>query len=142
MSPLDQALADLQENPKDAEKKKAYYSLFLNTTFFIPTYDEKTSAVAKEETENILPLILNADDIHYMLLFDSEERATSWAKESIHCLVLPGHLVVEMASPELHLGLNVGTDLQKIFVPDEIAWLKEAVSNTKAAMKEQGDEPS
>jgi len=142
MSPLDQALEDLQQDPKDAEKKKAYYSLFLNTSFFIPTYDEKSQAVAKEETDNVLPLILNADETHYMLLFDSKERATSWAKAEIHCLVLPGHVVVEMASPELHFGLNVGTDQQKIFVPEEISWLKEAVSNTKAAMSEKDGNPS
>ena len=106
---------------------------------FVPTYDEDTQGVAKESKgDDTLPLIMQVDGIRYMVMFDSKQRLHAWANEEIHCLALPGYVIAEMSSEQLHWGLNVNTDYQKQFVPEEIAWLKEIVRN--ANRQEHGAE--
>ena len=61
------------------------------------------------------------------------EVITEWAEEGVHCIALPGHVVIEMATPELYLAMNVGTEHTKQFVPEEIAWLKQVVKQSKEA---------
>jgi hypothetical protein len=137
MTPLDQALVKLQENLQDIPSRHAFYDLFLNSVFYVPTYDEKTQSIAKGPTgEQMMPLIMQVDGMNYMVMFDSEERLAAWAEEEVHCIALPGVVLAEMSSADLHWGLNVGTDYQKQFVPDEIAWLKEVVEHSKAAKEE------
>jgi hypothetical protein len=40
--------------------------------------------------------------------------------------------VVEISTPELYWALNIGTDFQKEFVPEEINWLKDVVRQCQA----------
>ena len=138
MSELDQALVKLEENPSETSNQHAFYDLFLNSVFLVPTYDVETEGVAKEAKgeEEMLPLILQADGANYMVFFDSEERVEAWAEEKIHCLALPGFVIAEMSSDELYWGMNVGTEYEKQFVPEEIAWLKEVVRQSRAAQQE------
>ena len=41
--------------------------------------------------------------------------------------------MIEMATEGLYLAMNVGCERNKQFVPEEIAWLKEVVKNSKEA---------
>jgi hypothetical protein len=66
------------------------------------------------------------------MLFDSKERLSAWAKREIGFVRVPGHAVVEMASSDLRWALNVGTNYVKIFLPDEIRWLKQSLSQSQA----------
>lgn len=132
MTPLDQALKTLYDNPKEQANIHAFYELFLNSLFFVPAYDEETQSVAKEAGEDdLLPLVMQADGKNYMVMFDQEERAADWAEETVHCLSLPGYMIAEMSPDDLHWGLNVGTEYEKIFASEEIAWLKEVVRNSR-----------
>ncbi len=126
MTELDQAL---EKFIKDENEQAQYYDLMLNTSFYIPTIDEEAKAGKTEVSENdsIVPIILESDGKSYMMLFDSEERLTAWAKESVSFVVLPGHVIAEMSTPTLHWAVNIGTESSKEFVPDEIAWLKDVV---------------
>ncbi len=126
MTELDQALAKyIQDDNEQAQ----YYDLVLNTNFYIPTIDEEAKAGKTEVSENdsITPIILESEGKSYMMLFDSEERLTAWAKESVSYVVFPGHVIAAMSTPALHWAVNVGTEHSKEFVPDEIDWLKEIV---------------
>ncbi len=126
MTDLDKALEKfIQENEEHAQ----YYDLVLNTTFYIPTVDDETTddKTIVSENDSFAPMILESEGKNYMMLFDSEERLTAWAKESVSYVAFPGYVIAEMSPPNLHWAVNVGTDFSKEFVPEEIAWLKKVV---------------
>ena len=133
MTELDQALEALRANPDDHKAQSGFYDLFLNTIFFVPTIEEMISTddkSAKKKTE--VPLIIVADEIDYLIFFDEQQRLNDWAEEEVPSQRLPGHVLAEMTTAELHWAMNIGTDYNKQFAPDEIAWLKDVVERCKA----------
>jgi hypothetical protein len=133
MTELDQALEALRANPDDHRAQSGFYDLFLNSSFFVPTIDEMVSSGdkgAKEKAE--VPLIMVDDGIDYLVFFDQQQRLDDWAGEEVPSLQLPGHVLAEMTTAELHWAMNIGTDYNKQFAPDEIAWLKEVVERCMA----------
>ncbi len=137
MTPIDQALAAFYADPENTDARNDFYRLFLNTDFYLPTYDEATGGVAVGEGgDQALPLIMEADGNDYMMIFDSQERVVEWSEEGVICLTLPGSVLVEMATEGLHLAMNVGTEHNKQFVPEEIAWLKQVVVKSMAEDEE------
>jgi len=126
MTELDQALDLYMQNE---EAQAPYYDLVLNSNFFIPVHDNGQTVGQQDLKENdeIVPLILQAEGNDYLMLFESEERLNAWAKEEVNYVVLSGDAIVQMTPPHLHWALNMGTDYQKQFVPDEIGWLKEII---------------
>ena len=88
---------------------------------------------AVEDPEQALPLIMEADGNNFLMLFDHEDRVVAWAEEGVKCVTLPGYVAIAMATENLHLAMNVGTDYSKQFVPEEIAWLKQVVDKSKEA---------
>ena len=138
MTPLDQALKTLHEDPENIDNRHHFYSLFLQTSFFVPTFDSESCDMAKgegavEDPEQALPLIMEADGNNFLMLFDHEDRVVAWAEEGVKCVTLPGYVAIAMATENLHLAMNVGTDYSKQFVPEEIAWLKQVVDKSKEA---------
>ena len=127
MTELDQALADFIE---DEQKQAPFYDLVLNTKFYIPVYAEEDGTIGKKEIqkdESIEPVILESEGNDYLMLFENEERLSQWANEKVNYVVLPGFVIVQMTPDKLYWAMNMGTDYQKQFVPDEIAWLKDVV---------------
>ena len=124
MTPLDKAFEAATKNP---DKQSEYYNLFLNSEIFIPTHDlpSKESIARAGEGERISPFIIESEGKKYLMLFDTKERLSSWAKREVGFAVVRGHVVVEMMSADIQWALNVGTDHAKIFVSDEIKWMKE-----------------
>lgn len=124
MTALDKAL---EAATKNREKQSDYYNLFLNSEIFIPTLDLplKEGRHRAGEGETIRPIILESEGQKYLMLFDTKERLSSWAKREVGFSAVRGHVVVEMMSADIPWALNVGTDHVKIFVSDEIKWLKE-----------------
>jgi hypothetical protein len=133
MTEIDQALETLRANPEDFKAQSGFYDLFLNSNFFVPTVYEEVETDDKGAKENIeVPLIIEADGIDYLVFFDGQERLNDWAEKEVPCLQLPGHVLAEMTPNELHWAMNIGTDYNKQFAPDEIGWLKEVVAKCKA----------
>ncbi len=133
MTELDQALEALRADPDDHRAQSGFYDLFLNSSFFVPTIKEMVNTGgngAKEKSE--VPLIIVADEIDYLVFFDQQQRLDDWAGEEVPSLRLPGHVLAEMTTAELHWAMNIGTDYNKQFAPDEIAWLKEVVERCMA----------
>ena len=138
MTELDQALKTLRADPDDHKAQSGFYDLFLNSSFFIPTVDEMIDTEDKKGKEKVeVPLVIVDDGIDYLVFFDQQQRLDDWAEkeEGVPSLRLPGHVLVEMTTAELHWAMNIGTDYNKQFAPDEIAWLKDVVERCKA----QGD---
>ena len=121
MTDLDTALEKyIQDDALQAD----YYALMLKTDFYIPLSDpESVSDLA--DKESVEPRIYESDGKEYLMLFDSEERLSAWAKTPLNYVVLAGSTVAELSTPNLHWAVNIGGDCAKEFVPDEIAWLKQ-----------------
>jgi len=120
MSELDQAL---EAYLKDDAQQNAYYALVLASDLYVPLQADETEATEKT-LESVRPLILESDDKHYMMLFDSAERLTEWAKEEVPYAVITGQLAAQISSPSLHWAINIGSGFAKEFVPEEIEHLK------------------
>lgn len=130
MTQLDEALVELRQNMDDPKCQSKYYDLFLNTTFFVPTWEDDqdpTQAAAKEGEGRVAPLILEYEGNDYLMLFDSLERLNEWAKKEATYVEVPGHVLAATSADPLHWALNVDTEFAKPFIPAEIAWLKEVV---------------
>ncbi|BCR06543.1 hypothetical protein DESUT3_36120 [Desulfuromonas versatilis] len=138
MNELDKAL---DKYIQDANEQGPYYELVLNTQFFIPTNDEQAWAGKTEiaANESIAPIIVQSEGKRYMMLFDSEQRLSQWAKKQVSYAVLPGHAIAGMTPPGLHWAVNIGSGFAKEFVPDEIAWLKKLVSQSDETQEGQGE---
>lgn len=122
MTPLDQAL----EGAKTSQcKRNAFYGLLVNTTLYIPTHNT-------ESQEDFNPILADADGITYLMIFDSEEKLSSWAQAPMTYTTLAGHVVAEITQGNIHWALNPGTAHTKILVPEEIQWLRDLVVKFKA----------
>jgi len=125
MTELDQAL---EKYMQDENQQAAYYNLILNSDFYIPI-EEDDSDTPLTGKAAVTPLILESEHKSYLMLFDSEERLSSWAKQPVNYVLLAGFKVAELSPPELHWALNTGVSFAKEFVPEEISWLKEVASS-------------
>ena len=132
MTEIDQALADLRANPDDRKAQSGFYDLFLNMSFFVPTINQAVDTDDEGGQETIeVPLIIEADGTDYLVFFDRQERLNDWAEEEVPCLQRPGHVLAEMTPDKLCWAMNIGTEFNKQFAPDEIAWLKDVVARCK-----------
>ena len=129
MTELDQAL---EKYIQDENHQAAYYELILKSDFYIPIVDDDNDTPLSEKA-SVTPLIMEADKKSYIMLFDSEERLSSWSKQPINYLVLAGFKVAELSTPKLHWALNTGVSFAKEFVPEEISWLKQIASSDQGA---------
>ncbi len=120
MTALDDAL---EKYIADDNEQAQYYDLILKTDFYIPIVSDGTDTPI-EERENVTPLVLEAEGKHYVLMFDTEERVNSWAKEPIEYVILAGYEMVNHTPAEICWAINLGSPRAKEFVPDEIAYLR------------------
>jgi hypothetical protein len=130
MTPLDRALVAGNKDPKE---RPNYWNTFLQAEIYIPTHNVPAKEEEKRSTigEAIQPIVIESEGERYVMLFDTKERLSAWAKQEIGFVRLPGHAVVDMASLDARWALNVGTDYTKIFVPEEIAWLKQLLRESQ-----------
>ena len=119
---------------KDPKKQSQFYELFLNSLLYVPIVVEEGSSV---QEEGALPLLVEANDKTYLMLFDTIGRLTEWANDDAKYLAATGHSIAEMSSENIYWVLNYGTDQQKFFDPEEIEWLKTVVCKTKANSEKQ-----
>ncbi len=130
MTDLDKALAALNANPEDLNAKMNFYGLFLSTIFFVPI--KKISAAEEGAEKGVeLPLIIENDGSDFLVFFDEQKRLNDWAEKHVPCAQMPGYVLVEISSPEVCWAMNVGTDHDKQFGPEEIAWLRGVIERTK-----------
>lgn len=121
MTKLDDAIRLCTEDDK---KWPDFYNLFLNSHFYVPILAEKDAVLAED---GALPLLVEANDKTYLMLFDTIGRLTDWAEEQTKYLAVTGHGITEMSSAKIYWALNYGTERQKFFEPEEIQWLKTVV---------------
>ena len=125
MTKIDDAI---KRCPDDTKQQSQFYDLFLNSLFYIPVIEEENIQMAED---GALPLLVEANDKTYLMLFDTISRLIDWADAKAKYLTVTGHAIAEMSSSNIYWALNYGTDLQKFFDLKEIAWLKVIVSQAK-----------
>ena len=130
MTPLDRALVAANNDPNERPR---YYNLFLQSEIYIATYNvpekEKEKLVAPGTA--IQPIIIESAGDRYVMIFDTRERLSAWAKREMGFVGVPGHALVEMAGPDIRWALNVGTEYPKVFLPEEIRSLKQLVAQSQ-----------
>jgi len=131
MTKLDEAIKLCTE---DAEQQSQFYELFLNSLFYVPVIGEEDNPVPEE---GALPLLVEANDKTYLMLFDTISRLTDWADNEAQYLTVTGHGITEISSTNIYWVLNYGTDLQKFFDPKEIKWLKLIVHDANEKSQNQ-----
>ena len=143
MTPLDEALSALRNDLDNPKYQSKFYDLFLNSTFFVPTLDEDLlpEEAAKAAAEGqVAPLIIESDGNDYLIIFDTLERLTAWAKKEVSYVEVPGHVLAVTSQQPLHWALNLDTEFAKPFIPDEIAWLRGVVEQCQAEAAKQEQE--
>ncbi|PLX98906.1 MAG: hypothetical protein C0622_11205 [Desulfuromonas sp.] len=113
----------------DSDMQAQFYDLFLNSSFYVPVHDEERG---EGHDGGAQPLLVAANDNTYLMLFDTIKRLTDWADETVKYLSVPGHVITQISTSDIHWVLNYGTEMQKFFEPGEIAWLKAVVERTNA----------
>jgi len=131
MTALDEAL---QKYLQDDDYQSDYYGRVLNTDFYIPLDDEDAADVLAEK-DSVSPLVVDSEGKSYMMLFDTEEGLSAWAKKPVNYVILAGFKAAEISIPDLYWAVNIGGDYAKEFVPEEIRWLKEMVTERGASKK-------
>ena len=123
---LDEALAALRQDMTDAPSQSKFYDIFLNTTFCVPTLDpQELEGEVEVAAGEVLPLVIAAEGNDYLMIFDTRERMTGWAHAEVPCVEMAGHHLAAISLPPLQWALNAGTDHSKLFLSEEIAWLKQ-----------------
>ncbi len=135
MTALDAALEILRQDMDNAKSQSAYYDLFLNANFFVPSLDAQSVEGAAEAMEegDVLPMVIENEGNDYLMLFDSRERLNAWAEAEVTCVEITGYMLAATTMAPLHWALNVGSDYSRQFLPDEIAWLRGVVEQCNAA---------
>lgn len=130
MTPLDQAF---EAAKTDQTKRNDFYALVLNSTLYIPTHDipEESKFSRAAEDTSFSPIIVESEGTSYVMLFDTIEKLTNWAQRPIGYVGLPGHVIAGITESHMHWALNAGTNYLKIFMPDEVRWMKEAFLGNK-----------
>jgi|GEM_PF-299246 len=127
---LDTAFVAARES---ADQRADFYEVFLHTELFIPTRDDEEN---DDDDASFTPLLVEAEGVPYLLLFDSLDRLSSWAEREIGHIRVPGHTLVEVMDPRLHWILNLGTPFTKEFVAEEIQWLQQVLNRERVERRE------
>lgn len=134
---LDLALIKSEEGEAQAQ---AFYDAFFNARLYIPTTEPEPGA----EAGSVSLLVADIDGEGVVPVFDSIERLTGWAERELPFTVLAGHALIEHLDPDLQIALNAGHAQFKLFVGEELGWLRERLGRSVHALDgaETGEEPT
>ncbi len=128
MTAIDNAIQAAME---DGQKAPAFYDLFFETEFLVPTHDTQL------EPGQTTSVDLSQDDVEIMVLrhetgpvvpiFDTRDRLVDWARgrEKVPYLMLTGRQLLDGLATELLYVLNPGTRHTKLFVREELDMLRQ-----------------
>ena len=130
----------LIESEKGEVQAQAFYDAFYNSRLYIPTTEPEAGA----EEGSVTLLVADIDGQGVVPVFDSIERLTGWAEREMPFTVLAGHALIEHLDPELQIALNAGYARFKLFVGEELSWLREQLARSVQALdgEEIGEEPT
>ena len=122
-------LALIKSDAGEAEAQ-AFYDTFFTTRLYIPTTDPEPGA----EEGSVTLLVAEIDGEGVVPVFDSQERLTEWAERELPFTVLAGHALIEHLDPEIQIALNAGYAQFKLFVCEELDWLRAQLHQSVRAL--------
>ena len=130
MTPIDKAY---EAALKDQTKAGEFYSLFLRSNIFIPTFDVPESEGARRANgqDSFNPVIIESGGRKTLILFDSLERLKGYATREIGYVAMPGHAILEATPEGVYWALNHTTNHYKEFTPEEITHLKKQLEASR-----------
>ena len=142
MTPLDQAHADMMDNPEDDALRLKFYRRLADTTLFLLLKHEPAAEAAPLDPEILEIDNKEAANIdRYALVFDTEERLSAFAaaykNDALPYAALPGRVIAQsIAGQGVGLAVNLDVAVSSILLPkDAMDWL----SDTLAAEPEPGE---
>lgn len=127
MTAIDKALRLAQESK---ERTMDFYRLFIRSEFLVPIMDtpglSKAHGTATKGTFKFRIKLLQKRRI--LMAFDTPKRLQDAIKKPTQYVTLGGRALVSGLGRDLYLMLNAGTPFAKMFLPKELAWLKDVFS--------------
>ncbi len=123
-TPLDLAHAAMEAAPLDDAARLRFYERLADSELFL--------LLSKEpEGEQIAPEMFELADGTFVLVFDREERLTTFTGQAAPYAALSGRVLAQMlAGQGIGLGLNLEVAPSAILIPDmAVAWLHQTLGN-------------
>jgi hypothetical protein len=123
MTPLDTAHADMTEAPEDDDVRLRFYDRLAAAELFV-------MLEAEAQGQTILPAVFDTEDGRIVLVFDTEERLSSFAGGTVPYAALSGRVLCALlASEQLGIALNPEVAPSSFLIPAEaVSWLAATVS--------------
>ena len=120
MTELDTKIAAAYASHGEQEKVNKVYTAFFRSDLWLPIQPLENAE------EPFIPLHYTEGDHHFIPVFDTYEKFSTWAGEKMPLAYaeLTGFELLRGVGEHIYLCLNIGTDFYKEFSPDEITRLK------------------
>lgn len=119
MNALESAITEAIETCGERQKANKAYLEFIKANFIIP--------IEKTVDESVKVLFLQEEGDVFLPVFSSEPYLYAWAeavKDQIQILRLSGIDLLKGIGENVHVALNIGSDIYKTFNPAEIGRMK------------------
>lgn len=132
MTPLDAAHAEMQAAPEDARARLTFYERLASCELFLMLDQEPDRG-----SETVEPQIFDVEGARYVLVFDREERLTTFSREATAYVSLSGRALASMLADQgIGLGVNLDVAPSSILLPPEaIDWLQDKLANLPEEMQ-------
>ena len=124
MTDLDIAHAAMEAAPEDDAKRLKFYERLADTELFLLLGEEAAG-------DQITPELFDIEDQRFALVFDREERLSSFVGRVVPYAGLPGRALVQMlAGQGIGLALNLQVAPSAMLIPAEaVNWLAQTLSH-------------
>ena len=131
---LDRAHADMEAAPDDDTARLRFYEHLAASELFMMLASDLEAG-----SDTVTPDLFQHDGAQYVLVFDREDRLSTFAGEATSYVALSGRAIVEMlAGQGIGLGVNLEVAPSSILLPDgAITWLHDTLGHVPDTVEER-----
>ncbi|KAA2314162.1 SseB family protein [Puniceibacterium sp. HSS470] len=128
---LDAAHAAMEAAPDDDNVRLRFYERLADSELFL-------LLSAEADGGNASPEIFRVEDVQFVLLFDREERLSSFTGRPSPYAALSGRTIVEqLAGQGVGLAVNLETPSAILIPPEAVDWLRDTVAHAPDEVEAQ-----
>lgn len=121
---LDAAHAAMEANPEDDAARLRFYERLADNELFLLLAGEP------EGDDDIMPEVIEADGVQYVLVFDREERLAEFTERLASYASISGRGLAQMLQGQgIGMGVNLGQPSSILIPPSAIEWLVETLAH-------------
>lgn len=135
LTPLDIAHAAMEAAPGDDNARLRYYERLSDSELFLLLTKEGSG-------DQISPEIFDLGDASFVLVFDREERLSSFVGKAAPYAALSGRVITQMLVGQgigLGVNLEVATS-QNLIPPEAVNWLSETLAHSPDEVEARAEE--